>query len=165
MKKLIKRILSILFGKDKFYRLDYVIDNYTNITLETICNLSIDTVMDNRNVSMDIFKMLENLKEINRIIDEEVGVVIPNSMACIRANKNITYLYSMLLIDNKTTIIANFNSIIKELLLEYKKGIEITEQMRKDDLSAIHNSKVFNLYIITMEDIVNKLYWSISKRE
>lgn len=164
MKRLIKRILRFLFGKDKDYRLDYIIDNIKSITIDDLFNISIYIPMNNRNVPYDIIKLIENLKELSRVLDEEVDESLPNEKAVMVSPDKTISIYKLLLVDG-SVIPYNYHDLIKQLLIEYKKCKKIDSNADKSSLDTRHNSNLFNLYIITLEDIVNKLYWNVSNRE
>ena len=160
---ILKKVRSVL-SSNPDYKLDFVIDNIDKATINILMDIRINVVMNNIQAPINIYNITNTLIEIQRVLDEEVDYSMPIEYGCIVSKTSTCSLISLLYI--KGYLDDNYLNTLKTLLLTYKKTYSLySDVLENKDINPnmIYNCNIFRLYIIIMEDIINKLFISISK--
>lgn len=159
----LKKIRSMLSSSPD-YKLDFTIDNINKINTKILMNTKITVIMNNKQAPINIYDLNKTLKEFERVLDEEVDYSMPIEYGCILSQTSSCSL-SSLLYDNGYLPDNHLNTL-KTLLVTFKNTHKLyNDVLSNEDIkpSMVYNCNLFRLYIIIMEDIINKLFISISK--
>lgn len=160
----IRKMFRSIFSNDRKYRINYIISNISIIKNEDLMSINIKAI-NNRDGNMITFYNLEKTFEIfKRYIDEQNEECLSLDYACYDTNK-ITPLITMFYNNGKMR--SDYRDVLLNTIKIYDVLIDLDKYYKenKPDLNTDYNCNLFRLYIITMEDIIEKLYTSISKKE
>lgn len=156
-------IEKYLFKKDKKYMIKHIINNSNKITIDILYKIQIDKIVDNTNKLIDINQLSKKLIKIKKIIDE-TNNYIPLEHSIYPVESDTYKLIDLVSIKNKV-IPSDYQTILIDTINIYNSVITLfnEKEMIKDDLDYEHNSKIIDLYIITMDNIIHKLFDAINK--
>ncbi len=160
--KWLNKIENYLFKKDKKYMIKYLISNSDKITVDILYKIQIDKIVDNTNKLINIEQIAKKLFKIKRIIDE-TNNYIPLELSVYPVESDNYKLID--LVSNKDKVIpSDYQTILIDTITIYDnvKSIFNEKEILKDDLDYEHNSKIIDLYIINMDNIIHKLFDAIN---
>lgn len=159
LKRWLYRLKLKIFYNDVDFRLDYIVDNIDKVTLTTLNTVVINKIY----YSMGDSKckdITEKILYIRRVVDEEIDKTLSYNYM-LRNDSSEIYLLSLFTTGSYTS--HDFRELLRKLLIEYSETKRIVSDSNRSDITIDHNCKIFESHIITMEDIVNKVFISISK--
>lgn len=161
--KLVAVIKSFLFGKDLYYRVNYITNNKNKIDINKIHDLRVPkTLVVKNNSLMTISIILKNLKEIKIKLDEDSYNPISLQLSCNTYTNETIGLIDMIVHNN--IVYPNYRDELIECITLYRDIRLLVDGYGKKDLTDMDlafNCNLFNLYIITMESIIDNIYNSI----
>lgn len=161
--KWLDKIEKYLFKKDKKYMIKYINDNRDLITIDILYKIQIDMIVDNSNKPINIETLSSKISRVKRIIDETTNYIpLEHSIYPVQSN---TYKLIDLLTNKNNNIYSDYKSLLIDTINLYNVMVDIfkEKEIMLDDLDYEHNSKIIDLYIITMDSIIHKLFNAISE--
>lgn len=161
--KWLDKIENYLFKKDKKYMIKYINSNSNMITVDVLYQIQMDRIVDNTNKVINIEQVAKKLFKIKKIIDE-TNTYIPLEYSIYPVQSDTYKLIDF--VSNKNKIIpSDYQTIIVDTINIYNTILTIFKEKEiiEDDLDYEHNSKIIDLYIINMDDIIQKLFNAINK--
>jgi hypothetical protein len=157
------KLENYLFKKDKKYMIKYINNNCNKITIDILFKLKIDKIVDNKNNIINIDDIAKKLIKVKKIIDE-TNDYIPLDYS-IHPVQSDTYKLIDLLTGKNNTVPGDYISTIIDTINIYDDVITIfkEKEILIDDLDYEHNSKIINLYIINMDNIIQLLFNAINE--
>lgn len=157
------KIEKYLFKKDIKYMIKYLASNPDKITIDILYKIQIDKIVDNTNKLINIEQLANKLIKIKKIIDE-TNNYIPLEYSIYPVQSDTYKLID--LVSNKNKIIpSDYQITIVDTISNYNDIISIFKEKEKidDDLDYEHNSKIIDLYIINMDNIIQQLFNAINE--
>lgn len=161
--KWLDKIGRFLLKKNKQYMIKYVIDNISLVSVDILYKIQIDMIVDNTNRKINLNQLYKKLIKIKTIIDEtNTYIPLEHSIYPVRSD---TYKLLDLVTDSNNTIPSDYQTTIVDTIHMYNTLLTIfkEKEILKDDLDYEHNSKIIDLYIITMDSIIQILFNTISE--
>ena len=155
--------MNKMFSSDRDFRFDFIIKNINSLTPEQLIQIKINTIYNRNRSPLSFYILKDTFKEFKTIIDEESTKSIDINYSCTVDKVDTNALISMLYVDGFLS--SNYTKVIKDTLELYNTTLKYVDEIKDDKDISLHtqyNCNLFRLYIITMEDIIEKLYISLS---
>lgn len=164
MLKWIYSRINKLLSSDRDYRFDYIIKNIDKLTNEKLLKIKINAIMNRKHIILSFYILKDTFTVFNRVMDEEDKTSIDIEYSCFTSDTKQVSLMSMLYSDGYLN--ANYKKTLKDTLILYNTTLKIMNSIQDDktiSLQTDYNCNLFRLYIISMEDVIEKLYNSLSQ--
>ncbi len=158
MFKFFKKIKKSLLESDITYKIDMIIKNIDKMDIDCLYNIKVNNLVDNKYKEVNIFTINNNMRAIIKKIDTTAdGLELELSVMA----RGVKPLLDYLTVSNK--VVAGYRGLIIDSLILYKQLSVMHKELDLSDYIEEHNSKIIDIYIITMDIIIKELYDSLFK--
>lgn len=150
-------------SSDRDYRIDYINKNINKISSDILLSIEINAFLNKEHRVLNFYNLLDTFEQFYKTLDEEYDSTMPIEYGCTISKNKVVTIQSMLYRDGYLS--KDYRELLLKVINRYNRSLKLVNDMKENreiTVSMDYNCNLFRLYIINMEQIIDRLFNALS---